>query len=123
MWINRDTSGRSKADPLGRVWLKGVELANLIVVRCMLLILLASARKVHWVLEQPASSIMFWMPRFQEVARTFPVYEALVHHLITSINNTINDNIDSNNNSDIYNISTSINNTIKYNIDKHQQYH
>jgi hypothetical protein len=46
VWCNRFTSGRSQTDPEGRVCLEGVALSNLIVVRCILLIMLATSRTV-----------------------------------------------------------------------------
>ena len=67
VWVNRGTSGRSRERPEGRTQIKGVALANLIAVRCVLLVLLAMARKVHWILEQPSSSVMALQPRFKEL--------------------------------------------------------
>jgi len=45
------------------------------LVRCSLLILLAMSRRVHWILEQPSSSLCCWMPRFQVIVSNFNVYE------------------------------------------------
>ena len=48
--------------------------ANLIVVRYCLLMALASALGIHWLIEQPVSSTMAWLPRFQSMLQNQKVY-------------------------------------------------
>ena len=60
---------RSKSRPLGRRDSRKVQEGNVMVARCMILCLLASARACWWILEQPGSSIMHHHPTFQKALR------------------------------------------------------
>lgn len=65
VFINRGTSKRSASNPLGSPTQPTVQLANEIVARVGLLLLLAIARGVGWVVEQPGSSLLPQHPRMQ----------------------------------------------------------
>ena len=69
VWVNRYTSGRSKAQALGDPSVKSVADGNLIVVRCMLLVLVLSTKGCKWALEQPGSSLMRSHPRFGQTVK------------------------------------------------------
>eukprot|EP00959_Pyramimonas_sp_CCMP1952_P043483 909425-Pyramimonas_sp.AAC.1 len=49
------------------------------VARCVLLLLIFSARGGLWILEQPASSILSRHPFFQDVFRRVQVFRAFVY--------------------------------------------
>ena len=74
-WINRGTSKRSMAFPLGDRTVSSVVLGNTIVSNLMLQLWLLSNIGVIWILEQPARSLMEEHPRFQLVLTAFPVYK------------------------------------------------
>ena len=52
-------------------------------LRVMLLVVLATAMDLAWLLEQPGSSLMEWHPRFRWVIRRLP--KALCVHCVISI--------------------------------------
>ena len=62
---NRGTSQRSIYNPLGDCSLPHVRLGNLLANRSILLLILASAFGVRWLLEQPSSSMWPELPRWQ----------------------------------------------------------
>jgi hypothetical protein len=70
-WINRASSGRTSWSPLGDINKARIALANVMVTRTILALLLSSARGQWWVLEQPALSIMQYHPAFR-LLRRFP---------------------------------------------------
>ena len=61
----RHTSGRSYLTPWGNAGYAFVRMGNVLSTRSALLCLLASACKLRWVLEQPRSSFLPELPRFQ----------------------------------------------------------
>ena len=58
IWISRSVHGRSQADPYGNLAKRSVQTANTILGRVVLLICLATVRRVWWTLEQPKSSVV-----------------------------------------------------------------
>jgi hypothetical protein len=68
--MNRCTSRRSKETPLGDVSnnFDYVNEANVFVDRMVMLILFGVATGVHWVVEQPSSSILFCHPAWIHLA-------------------------------------------------------
>ena len=78
VYLNRATSQRSPLGIYGNTKLGYVRDANLMVSRCALLIWIARTRGLHWVLEQPSSSIMLYHPRLQELARSLRVLKVRV---------------------------------------------
>lgn len=69
IWMNRATSCRSRENPYGDQSREYVERASMICVRALLLLILATARGAYVVLEQPASSVMKFMPDFVATAK------------------------------------------------------
>ena len=74
VWMNRSTSKRALWKPEGDLNRAYIRDANLIVVRYCLLMALASALGIHWLIEQPGSSTMAWLPRFQDMLQHQEVY-------------------------------------------------
>ena len=74
VWINRSTSGRSEFRPEGRTSLEYIRLANLICCRVMLLLAFCASRGIHWLIEQPGSSILSSMHRFNLMKHNQSVY-------------------------------------------------
>ena len=70
---SRHTSGRSVFTPYGHEQYGFVQLGNVLATRCFLLIMIASFRKVKWVLEQPHNSFMPELPRFQTLLKMMQV--------------------------------------------------
>ena len=62
VWICRGTTLRSREDVLGRLDLQCVNEANTQVCRMALVLFLVISLRIHWVLEQPASSLMSLAP-------------------------------------------------------------
>ena len=67
VFMSRGTTLRTKARPLGRSDNEGVINGNIMTARVLILMLLASAKGIFWLLEQPESSLMEHHPCFQEV--------------------------------------------------------
>ncbi|CAE7379659.1 RHM1, partial [Symbiodinium pilosum] len=67
VFLNSGTSKRTPAAPLGREELGYIRRANSIAARVCLLILLLTARKCYWLVEQPSSSMFEEIPYFQHV--------------------------------------------------------
>lgn len=65
VWINRSSSGRSVADPLGDQSQPYVVQANVMVARVIYLALLGMCLGLHVIIEQPSSSIMSHHPMFK----------------------------------------------------------
>jgi hypothetical protein len=74
VFMNRGTSGRSRACPLGRKGVKSVAEANEMVARVVLLLYIFQAKNVFWLLEQPASSVMQFHPRLQQFMGEFHIF-------------------------------------------------
>ena len=64
---SRGSTRRSATSPLGDESAASVRAGNTMCARVALLILLAAAKGVHWVLEQPANSLMERHPAMQAV--------------------------------------------------------
>ena len=62
--MNRATSKRSSENPLGDTSLAYIRAANCMVSRTVLFCLVASARDVRFIVEQPATSVMPHHPKF-----------------------------------------------------------
>ena len=65
---SRATSGRTNLTPAGNLGLGFVADGNLMASRCALLLLLASAMELVWMLEQPSGSIL---PKYKRVNDLF----------------------------------------------------
>ena len=61
----RATSGRTIFHPLGHVGYGFVRTGNVLAHRTILLLLLLSAKKVRWLLEQPSNSCFADLPRWR----------------------------------------------------------
>ena len=68
VWVSRSSTGRSAVKPEG-FDTEAVRSANCMVERTVLLLLLCAARGCHFILEQPASSVMEFMPCVQHLKR------------------------------------------------------
>ena len=68
------SSGRSKLDVLGNTERKFVRDANLMVSRCCILMRLAVGLGLTYILEQPASSLLVYHPRMQQLAEDTQMY-------------------------------------------------
>ena len=71
----RSMCGSSGYDALGDERRAFVRNANMMVSRCALLIRLAIALGIIWILEQPLSSLLIFHPRMQDIAKEFVVYQ------------------------------------------------
>ena len=69
VWINRGTTGRSESFPLGRAWVHCVQYGNKMMVRTVILLWILQSRGHCIGLEQPVSSLMEFVPRFQAMIR------------------------------------------------------
>ena len=69
------TSRRNRYDSLGNTDLRFVRDANKMVSRCAILILLATALGIYWILEQPLSSLMIFHPRLQDIVTLMRVWQ------------------------------------------------
>ena len=70
-WVacSRGSTRRSRENPMGRRTLEKVESANQMVSRVSLLIMLSMAVGATWLVEQPASSLVFLHVRLQQLLR------------------------------------------------------
>jgi hypothetical protein len=66
---------RSRDNPLGNPWAATVRSANIVTSRVALLILMCLAKGIHWIVEQPMSSVMIYIPEFQLIKNTFGIVE------------------------------------------------
>ena len=64
VWMSRGVHLRSRSCPWGARYREDVREANIIVVRCLLVIKLLTLRLVFWITEQPLSSCMYRLPPF-----------------------------------------------------------
>lgn len=80
-WMNRYTSGRRPAWPLGNTRLASVDDANRMVTRVTLLLYILTLKAVFWVLEQPVNSLLERHPRFQQFMATHKIWRHCVHML------------------------------------------
>ena len=62
---SRHTSGRTSLNPWGHTNYPFVEEGNTLACRVILLILVATWKNLHWLLEQPDGSFVPQLPRFQ----------------------------------------------------------
>ena len=62
---SRYTSGRTPINPLGNVGYHYVMQGNVLLSRVIIIILICSAKKVRWLLEQPSGSCVSDHPRWQ----------------------------------------------------------
>jgi len=73
VWVNSATHGRSIAVP--ESWREAppeyVQIGTLLAARSSILALLAWAMGAMWVLEQPSTSVMIYIPSWQEAVRFF----------------------------------------------------
>ena len=69
-FMARSSSGRSLVDAIGDTSRAFVANGNLMATRCLALILLLQSRGVSWCIEQPSSSILHMLPRFQSLLRS-----------------------------------------------------
>lgn len=65
VFMSRGSTLRSNSRPLGRTDSQKVHDGNIMTSRCMILCILAAAKGVWWLVEQPATSIMELHPSFQ----------------------------------------------------------
>ena len=70
----RGSTHRSLGRPLGEESLPACRLGNTMVARCCLLIFLAAARGIWWILEQPRGSLLQYHPAFQLLSSMLKVY-------------------------------------------------
>lgn len=75
---SRGSTLRSALKPLGRRDSKACQDGNLLAARALVLVVLAAAKAVFWVLEQPMTSCMEWHPLFQKVIRMTGMQKLLV---------------------------------------------
>ncbi len=54
-------------NPLGRKDSDAVRVGNLLAARAICLLLIASAKAIFWVMEQPGTSLMYLHPLFQRL--------------------------------------------------------
>ena len=81
VWLGRVKFKRSKAFPLGDCRRRDVVSGNILCNRCMLLAWLCALRLIQWALEQPLSSVMEHMCRFQSRLRRKPAVRARAYFL------------------------------------------
>jgi len=67
--------GRTLLSPCGKQGQTGVDQGNLQVSRLVILCMIAVARGCDFIIEQPAGSIMFSHPRFQQLLRSMQVWQ------------------------------------------------
>ena len=70
VWISRGHTKRSRRKPLGDESRRDVQDANVILLRVVLLLQVLALRQVFFVIEQPASSVLFRMPAFRALLRS-----------------------------------------------------
>ena len=76
VFLNRGTSRRCRARPLGDTRVVSVRQANIMVSRVCLLLYIFISKGVWWLLEQPVSSLLEYHPRMQEMATLHPMFRA-----------------------------------------------
>ena len=84
VYLSRNSTGRSAADPLGRTCFEQVDNGNLQVGRSSLLALLTMCLGSFWALEQPASSLMLCHPGFAYIRHVAAFFDwAPLYHVRT----------------------------------------
>lgn len=78
VYMSRGSTLRTPAVPEGDTSLASVQQANVMANRVVLLIRLAMSRGVHWVVEQPCSSVMTLMTRWQTLMEETTVCPAFL---------------------------------------------
>ncbi|CAJ1372230.1 unnamed protein product [Effrenium voratum] len=73
VFMSRGSTLRSPTRPLGRGDSQKVADGNLHVARCAVLCILAAAKGIFWLLEQPSTSIMETHPSFQKMLKILHV--------------------------------------------------
>ncbi|CAJ1355964.1 unnamed protein product, partial [Effrenium voratum] len=73
VFMSRGSTLRSPTRPLGRGDSQKVADGNLHVARCAVLCILAAAKRIFWLLEQPSTSIMETHPSFQKMLKILHV--------------------------------------------------
>ena len=66
---SRGSTRRSKACPLGRADSAVVKTVNEMVGRLLIILMVCQSLRVWWLLEQPSSSVMEYLPLFQQFLR------------------------------------------------------
>ena len=72
IWRSSGTTKRSHQRPRGNLRLRIVRSANRIAARVLQLLKLCTLRRVQWVVEQPMTSMIFMLPRWQQWLSTRP---------------------------------------------------
>lgn len=73
VFMSRGHTKRSRMKPKGNVKRQDVRQANLIVERVSFLIKILAKRKVHWIMEQPLNSLLWYMPAIKKARRDYQV--------------------------------------------------
>ena len=74
IFLSTGTTLRSKINPSGDTSLRCVREANTMTSRCVLLMALADAMNITYILEQPTSSVMVYYDRMQWLAALHSMY-------------------------------------------------
>ncbi|CAL1151782.1 unnamed protein product [Cladocopium goreaui] len=67
VFMSRASTLRSESNPMGRSDSEAVRNGNILACRCFILLLLASCKGCWWLMEQPSTSTMEYMPCFQHL--------------------------------------------------------
>ncbi|CAL1138490.1 unnamed protein product [Cladocopium goreaui] len=78
VWVARGSTLRSEAMPLGWERYSSVLTANQMVARCCILMILAAARGIWVVCEQPKGSLMQFHPCFEAVMDLVPLWRKFI---------------------------------------------
>ena len=77
VWICRSSTLRTEDRPEGDPTVKSVKKGNMMVARMCTVLIILICKAVHWVLEQPASSLMtksHWMRHVQTLKTTYETH-------------------------------------------------
>ncbi len=66
IWLSRNSTGRNLA-PQGNVLSRSVVAQNALVERLVLVLEILTLRRVHWIIEQPANSVMWQYPAMEQL--------------------------------------------------------
>lgn len=75
---SRGSTHRSVASPEGRPDSTCVRDGNILACRCFILLLIASCKGANWVMEQPGTSLMEYLPCFQALMGLVSVRKLVV---------------------------------------------
>ena len=78
VWVNRGTSRRCISCPLGNIRRTYIKLANVMVSRVALMLLLMYVKGILVILEQPQGSTLELHPRIQWLAKTIGMFRASI---------------------------------------------